>query len=51
MEIKNGLNLEWSLFRDGFIHEKHPFQNPWLLLGGGCYSEGSYWEGALYGET
>ena len=20
-------------------------QNPWLLLGGGCYLEGCYWEG------
>ena len=27
------------------MHEKiHLVQNPWLLLRGGCYSEGCYWE-------
>ena len=34
--IWNGLYSEVFL-----IHEKkHLFQNPWLLLGGGCYWEG-----------
>ena len=31
------------------MHEKiHLVQNPRLLLGGVCYSEGCYWEGPLY---
>ena len=31
------------------LHEKkYLFQNSWLLLEGGCYLEGCYWEGALY---
>ena len=30
------------------MHEKkHPFQIPWLLLGGCCYLEGCNWEEAL----
>ena len=44
--ISNGLYTEVFL-----IHEKkHPFQNFWLLLGGGFYSEGCYLEGVQYQE-
>ena len=32
-----------------YLHDKkRVFPNPWLLLGGGCYFEGCYWEGPLY---
>ena len=51
MQTQLDVYLEWSLFRGILIHEKkHKFQNPWLLSGDGCYSEGCYWEEALYHE-